>query len=161
VVLLGIVGLFLYWRFMVDHAIKGDTSPAVVISMDPPQMAVLVDLGLDGTAHPTVKIMPVPRIDDQMKVGFLLPVVSSYWGNPDKDEKWRDVKPIPAQVYTNDDTKVQERLASLTREDWHDLKYALSQVPKPYKPGLYPVQVQSAPPQPAHRPQMPPQQFRQ
>ena len=132
---------------------------AVVVSLNPPLVAVSTDLSkVEGETWPVIKILPQPLYavkGPQLQVGDRLPAVSLYHsgsamamsvreatglktGDFDKPY-WYDFALVIVQCITDDPAVVQNAMRRLSESGdvWTELQAGLAQVPQPYRPGLY------------------------
>ena len=123
----------------------GCLNPAVVVSVNPYQIAVYSDLSTSpNDAWPAVKVLvqPLGKVRGRrMQVGDKLATVSFYSGSSYSQSHWDDFHPIAVSCVTDDETAVRDalwRLNQCSDEDvWFDLENSLTAVPTPYTPGIY------------------------
>ena len=124
----------------------GCLNPAVVVTVNPYQIAVYGDLTTQGNdVWPAIKILSQPLGKTQgrrMQVGDRLATVSVYSdaNNSRFKPHWDDFYPTAVNCVTDDDTVIRDALWRLNQsleEEWNDLERYLASVPKPYRPGLY------------------------
>lgn len=137
----------------------GCLCPAIVVSVNPPLIAVSTDLSkIEGAKYPAIKILPQPlqaMRGAQSQVGDRLPAAALYQagskarvsirqatglslGINDKPY-WDDFSPMAVQSVTDNPTVIQDALRRLSESGdvWDELQTGLAQIPQPYRPGLY------------------------
>lgn len=129
------------------HFQDGDVNAAKVVDPKTGLVASFADLGTHaGAFYPSVRLLNYPLAEmagGPFSSGDDLPAVSVYYGIPG-GHKWDTFNPIPAACVTSD-PKELERLRELVPEwQWMFLNEALFRIPRPYRPGIYPVSVESA-----------------
>ncbi|RYG20709.1 DUF3239 domain-containing protein [bacterium] len=134
------------WQWMgriERHFLKGCALPGIVVATKPITVAALTDLSTGGGAtYNTVKIVKMPKLkragSGKLVEGDRVPVVALYSGRM-PTPKWDDFYPSPVLFATNDPTEVARVEASIGQKEWREMDEALTLIPKPYRPGLYPV----------------------
>jgi len=126
------------------HFQEGDVNAAKVLDPKTGLVASFADLGTHaGAFYPSVRLLHYPlekMTGGPFSSGDDLPAVSVYYGIPG-GHKWDTFNPIPAACVTTD-AKELERLRALVPEwQWMFLNEALFRIPRPYRPGIYPVPV--------------------
>ena len=129
------------------HFLQGDVNAAKVLDPKTGLVASFADLGTHaGAFFPTVRLLtyPLPEMaGGPFSSGDDLPAVSVYFGVPGS-HKWDTFNPVPASCATSDLSEI-ERLRALVPEwQWMFLNEALFRIPRPYRPGIYPVPVDLA-----------------
>lgn len=132
---------WLYWQRVSAHFTHGDANPGLVVSTNPVLIAVTTDLSKGVGEFPVVKIFK-KRMKEigglPVKVGTRVSTVALYSATPnEEDPHWADFDPRPVDCATSDPATIQAVMNTFAEEDWQNLKAALSQLPKPYAPGLY------------------------
>jgi hypothetical protein len=149
-------GLFwLYWWIQRAKFISGCTNPAMVVSLDPPLVAVLTDLALSpaGTRWHYIKVLEQPlnsMTGELARVGQRLAAVATY-RKGDSKEHWNDFSPVVVNCVSRSVGDIARVFGTLTSGDWQDFDKAIRQVPQPISAGLYKVELQI----PAHRQLLP------
>ena len=137
----------------------GSLCPAIVVSVNPPLVAVGADLSKTAEeAWPAIKILRQPLhtfAGPPLQVGDRLPAVALYHSrslaamftyeaiglNVDASDEphWSDISPAVVPCVTDDPATIQDarRRLSESGDVWAELEANLALVPKPYKPGLY------------------------
>ena len=120
--------------------IAGCVNPGIIVSIQPPLVAIYTDLAKGGNKFPVVKIEAHPI--HRMSTGAAeqdqkITTVAFYESMEDELEHWTDFIPRLTACATSDRRIIQKQLKSIESDDWANLKAALSQVPKPLTPGLY------------------------
>jgi hypothetical protein len=131
-----------HMRAVRRHFYHGCATPAVVLSTDPPMIAVHTDLTKGDSAFPVIKVL-LTRFgrggDPMPQVGELLATVSVYDGRLDGTPHWSDFYPFPACTATSDVEEWNRVKLELPPEEWDALARGLEIVPQPYRPGIYPI----------------------
>jgi hypothetical protein len=162
-VLLSIVGVLLHWVFFVVAVpfavllglywwiqrakfISGCTNPAVVVSVSPPLVAVLTDLSLGqtGTRWFYIKVLEQPldsMTGEGPNMGQRLATVATY-RQGENSEHWSDFWPVAVNCVTWNVDDIAQVFSTLSSADWQQLDTALRQIPRPYSPGLYKVELE-------------------
>lgn len=144
--LLGVRIATMAWQWLgriERHFLYGCALPGVVVGTKPIVVASLTNLSTGGGAvYNTLKIVKMPKLarvpGRKLTLGDRVPVVAKYSGRM-PTPKWDDFYPSPVLFATDDPTALEKIEASIGEDDWQELTDALLQVPKPYRPGLYPV----------------------
>jgi hypothetical protein len=126
------------------HFQQGDVNAAKVLDPKTGLVASFADLGTHaGAFFPTIRLLNYPLAEmagGPFSSGDDLPAVSVYYGVPG-GHKWDSFNPVPAACATSDEAEI-ERLRTLVPEwQWMFLNEALFRIPRPYRPGIYPVPV--------------------
>lgn len=144
---------WLYWTRIKEHFKFGCVNPGIVISMNPMLIAVLTDLsnvsGDNGYNYPVIKVLSkeLSSIAGQDPLtGMRLATVALYVrGDDEYATHWEDFDPRPAECATNDINEIKRLMASISHSDWTELDAGLGQIPRPYAPGLYRVDLHKKP----------------
>lgn len=134
-----VVNLF-YWARVSNHFQFGCINPAVIVSTNPLLYAACTDLTHGEGAYPAIRIVQKNfRFVDGAtpKVGIRFPTVALYVPSTENIPHWATFDPKPVECATNDRFAIQAKMDSIEKEDWEELDRWLQQVPRPYKPGLY------------------------
>jgi len=135
-----LICLWIHYRRTNAHFIGGCINPGMIASLDPPLIAVSTNLGrAEGGDCPVIKILDHPigemgNIEEQ--VGSCFPTVAVYCPLSDGPH-WNDFDPIAANCATSNLAQLNRMMATMDESDWMELEFGLSQIPKPYEPGLY------------------------
>jgi len=136
---------WMYWKKVSEHFMYGCANPGIVVSLDPMLIAVATDLTKGDGEYPVVRIIRKELSSicgKPPQVGALVPTVALYYASSNPDQShWETFDPRPVDCATSDLSEAQRIANSFSKEDIEELKRWLSQVPKPYKPGLYPIQL--------------------
>lgn len=141
VLLPAVVVAWLYWSLVRAHFRCGCVNPTRVISSNPFLLAVFTDLAIGSEPYPVIKIIRHPQ--SRLGAGSLterLATVALYQGQMSA-EHWEDFTPKLAECATDDAAAIRQITESIPEEEWAALESGLSQVPRPWKPGLYPIRV--------------------
>lgn len=129
-----------YFSRLKSQFVAGCVNPGIVVSMDPPLVAIYTDLTKGGNEFPVVKIEshPVHKMSTGPAAkGQQLTTVAFYESMEDELEHWTDFTPRLTACATTDRRVIQKQLKSIDDEDWEHLKAALKQVERPLTTGLY------------------------
>ncbi len=139
--LAALVNLF-FWYGVRMHFRYGCVNPARVVATDPYLVAVVTDLNTGGGGNwDVVKILrqPLGRMTGgPPALGDRLATVALYRGNVDASH-WDDFFPKVVNCVTTDEAEIERVFRSLGPQEWKELDEGLRQVPRPYEPGLYRV----------------------
>lgn len=131
----------LYWTRVSEHFDRGCANPGVVVSLDPMLIAVSTDLSKGDGVYRAIKIIhkELRRSESRSaRVGTRVPTVALYEaGDDESTPHWKDFDPRPAECATTHWKEVERILSSFDEDDWSDLENGISEVPLPYRPGLY------------------------
>ncbi len=124
------------------HFEEGDVNAAKVLDPETGLVASFADLGAHpGAFYPTVRLLTYPldlMAGGPFASGDDLAAISVYTGALG-GHKRDGFNPIPAGCATADPEEL-ERLRELVPDwQWMFLNEALFRVPRPYRPGMYPV----------------------
>ncbi len=138
----------LYWWRLRRHFLHGDAMPGLVIALDPMLIAAATDLTQGLGNYPVIKIIK-KRLGSiagqEPEVGSRLICVATYMMDPDnKLPHWRDVDPVPVECATGSRSATDRLMVGVPGEQWEQLHDWLSQVPIPYRPGLYRIRTSTA-----------------
>ena len=126
------------------HFEGGDVNAAKVLDPKAGLVAAFADLGTHAAAfYPTVRILAFPLAEmtgGPFASGESLPAVSVYTGVAG-GHKWDGFNPIPAACATTDLAELARLRESVPEWQWMALNEALFRVPRPYRPGMYPVEI--------------------
>ncbi len=150
----GLLGL--YWWIQKAKFISGCTNPAMVVSVSPPLVAVLTDLSMGQTGRKWfyVKLLEQPldsMTGDGPNVGQRLASVATYHQG-DNSEHWTNFWPVVVNCVTWSVGDIARVFATITSADWQQLDTGLRQIPRPFSPGLFKVELEL----PAHKQPLPP-----
>lgn len=129
-----------YCNRLKSQFVAGCVNPGIIVSLQPPLVAVYTDLTKGGSEFPVVKIErhPIRRMSTGVpEKGQKVTTVAFYESMEEELEHWTDFTPRLTACATGDRRVIQKQLKSVETEDWQHLKAAISQVPKPLTPGLY------------------------
>lgn len=134
---------FVTWFYL--HQLKtqfvaGCVNPGIILSVEPPLVAVYTDLSKGGNEFPVVKIEwhPIHKMSTGAAAkGQKVTTVAFYESMEDELEHWTNFTPRLSACATTDRRIIQKQLKSIDNEDWDHLNNALKQVPRPLAAGLY------------------------
>jgi Protein of unknown function (DUF3239) len=128
-----------YWFRVRIKFISGCVNPAVVVSEDPPLLAVGTDLACgSGVNWPVIKILAHPfgrMFGGPFREGDRVPTVALYYG--EDGPHWLDFEPVAAQCVTRNRDEIARMLESIDDAGWKVLELGLRQIPQPLEPGQY------------------------
>ena len=140
------------WRGFRHIAAIGNTLPGVVLSVDPPRLAVSTDLSLGVGEYPVVKVLDAGLFPtakgEEIRRGTRFAAVAVYVPPnetpPGGPRHWGDILAVPARWLTGDRAVLRRLRRSFSKEDWKELHLQLAQVPRPAGTnlpacGLYPI----------------------
>ncbi|RYG67025.1 DUF3239 domain-containing protein [bacterium] len=122
-----------------DHFAFGNTLPGVIVSLQPPLIAVLTDMTTGIGKYNTIKVLEQPLMASGLAaspIGTRVPTVATYIGEG-KSGHWDDFFPVLVAAVTQDEKAVQRAMASFKEEDWLELECALATLSSPPAPGLH------------------------
>lgn len=125
----------------------GPLVAGVVVSVRPPLVASLADLRTGDDHGPYFEVAVAPRDlpkGRDWQTGDRVPCVARLTGSPES-YKWDAMEPIPLFVGTENPALLEAAEERLSDADWIMLGEALFRVPRPYRPGHYPVRFDDAP----------------
>lgn len=125
------------------HFEQGDVNAAKVLDPKTGLIAFYADLGTHpGAFYPSVRLLVFPLAEmagGPFASGDDLPAVSVYYGVPG-GHKWDTFNPVPAACATSDPGEIERLREAVPEWQWMVLNEALFRIPRPYLPGLYPVE---------------------
>lgn len=136
----------LYWAYrryisLGQYLQMGCKNEAVLIATNPNLLAVYTDLGNRGDNFYYIKIVKFPAnkiAGKPIKVGMRVAVVSTYEDHG-FEGRWGDFNPIPITLVNPTAEASEKALANSTPEDWQEFDEKIQRIPRPFRPGLYPV----------------------
>lgn len=136
---------WLYWRRVKEHFVAGSVNPAVVVHRNPWLVAVHTQLSVSRMfSHPAIKVMqaPLDRCEaGAPKVGQRVVAISLFMDQGVRGDSWDDCDPRVVNTVTGNRETIEGVMARIQRREWRELELGLHQVPTPYKPGLYRLDV--------------------
>ena len=136
--LLAAVGL--YWQKVKTHFIAGCINPAMVLSINPPLVAVTTDLTKGDGDFDVIRILrqPLAHMSTGLpKPGQLIATVSLYENLEEEQAHWSNFNPVIADIVTTDKRHIDRILNSIEDEDWDLLAEGMLQVGDWRDEGLY------------------------
>jgi hypothetical protein len=137
---LGLAANAFYWTRIKEHFQSGDSNGGIVVSVDPPLLAVSSDLTKFSGYYPVIKIIPYQTNKD-IEIGDRVGTVALYTESSGEQDCWEDFDPIPIDCATEDTAAIDRVLKSYPDEQWAAIERGVSELSKPYHPGLYRVEV--------------------
>lgn len=139
---LGIAPLRDRLLFLINHIreqfLYGCVNPGIVVSTNPPLVAVCTDLSTGKIQHHVIKILPQPLRwlkNGLPPVGTKLASVALYEGSLHKDA-WEDFHPIVVDCVTGNRADIERVFQSISEVEWQTLEVGISYL-RTKKPGLY------------------------
>ena len=128
-----------------EHLLCGCLNPSIVVSANPPLVAVCTDLRTGETRYSVIKVLrqPLHRTKNGIPtIGTRLATVATYWGRENSrgpNGHWGDFKPIAVSCVSDDTFLTDHLVDTIPANDWEALTIGLEQLPQPIRPGLYPI----------------------
>lgn len=146
VMMFGLIN-FYYWRLVRGKFVGGCVNPGVVVSLDPPLLAVVSDLNKGGDATPWnyVRVVPQPLLSmtgGPPQIGQKLPTVCLYTPGDDNSPHFEMLSPTCVNCVTWSRHDIGRLFSSIQPSEWQELQEALKLVPQPPAEGLYKVELQ-------------------
>lgn len=132
VILLLYMGWLLYCDMYLFY--KGDTCPAIVLSLKPLVLAAYTDLSKGEGKYPVLKLIKIKnRVKNPIKkVGEIVPTIANYEPSGNKPY-WESFNPVPA-YYGTSDQKELNRVKKILKDDpIKDLKFLREQFYSDFK----------------------------
>ncbi len=134
----------LYWLRLKEHY-SADSNAGLVISTNPKLVAVYTNLtkGYGGN-YPVIKIINY-KVRRPVDIGERIATVAVYSvGENDDLGCWADFFPLPADYATDNKNEIEAEINSYPQEQWQKIYDGLSEINKPYKTGLYKIELTSS-----------------
>lgn len=149
IILLGVIfSIFIYpqikfyWGYKKDHFEFGDSNGGIIISENPLLVAVTTNLTKGFGDYPVIKII---KYKGKGKVGDRIGTVALYTASEDNSlPHWIDFHPIPIEYATNNTEEMNSAIESYDENQWIQIRDRLKEVPKPFKEGLFKVEVEDS-----------------
>jgi len=146
VLLLGAINLF-YWYIVRMKFVAGCVNPGVVVSLDPPLVAVLTNLtkGGDDVEWNYIRVLPQPlskMTGGPPQVGQRVASVALYQNADDNSPHWESFAPTLVGCVTWNEREIARVLQSISPGDWKELQIGMTQLTQPPAEGLYKVEMQ-------------------
>lgn len=141
---ISIVSGFLCLGTWKGHFANGALLPAVVVNPKKNLIAVLADFDSQGgRPYPVVKIVKKPLRSATgapfKKAARLAAVTTFHNSNLVSKKRWTDINPIVVNCATANKKTIKRAVAAIDEEEWGFLMSALKQIKQPFKPGIYPI----------------------
>ncbi|WHI50169.1 DUF3239 domain-containing protein [Microbulbifer sp. MLAF003] len=124
-----------YWLRAKEH-LKAESTPGLVISTEPPLMAVYSNMTKYGEFYPAIKIESFKNLSKH-PVGARIATASIYTEENEENDYWDDFHPIPVEYGTKEKEEIESALSLYSIEQWRYLERGLSELGKCKKEGLY------------------------
>ncbi len=140
----GLLGL--YWWIQRAKFISGCTNPAMVVSVSPLLVAVLTDLSMGQTGRKWFYVKVLEQPLDSMtgegpNMGQRQASVATYHQG-ENSEHWTNFWPVVVNCVTWNEEDIARVFSTITSADWQQLDAGLRQIPRPFSPGLYKVELE-------------------
>lgn len=132
-----------YWVRQKEHFQSGDSNGGLVVSINPTLVAVTTDLTKGIGDYPVVKIVEYKTLK-KVQLGDRIATVALYTSSGEEDPHWIDFNPVPLSFATSDKSVFKMAMDSYDKQQWHDLENRLKEIEKPYKAGLYKVELNNS-----------------
>lgn len=144
--LLFLVVKVFYWKVVRNKFIGGCVNPSVVLSLDPPLVAVLTNLtkGETETEWNFIRILRQPIANmtgGPPQVGQRLATAALYTVSDDDCPHWEYFAPVVVNCVTWNTADIQRVFFSIQSSDWEEISQGLKQLPQPFVEGLYKVEL--------------------
>ena len=143
VTVLAILINFFYWWHKAEQFKYGDSNAAMVVSTEPPLLAIFTDLTKSDGLYPVIKIIPY-HTKKTIRYGDRVGTVALYYDYSEPREYWEDFNPIPIDYATNEQVEIEKAIHSYPEQQWALIEKGISEIDIPYKPGLYRVDIHSS-----------------
>ncbi|WP_425615799.1 DUF3239 domain-containing protein [Anatilimnocola sp. NA78] len=135
-----------YWYIVRTKFVAGCVNPAVVVSLDPPLVAVMTDLskGMMERDWTYVRVLPQPlsgMTGGPPVLGQRLATVAYYSHSEETDPHWESFAPTVVNCVSFSQPDIVRVFGTLGAEDWQQLAEGLKQIPQPVSEGLYKVEL--------------------
>ena len=129
---------FYYWVHT-QEKFQADSNGGIVISVEPPLVAVSTNLAKWGGDYPVIKIIEF-QSKKHLKVGDRIGTIAVYQaGENDELPHWMNFFPVPINYATNDKNQIEKEIKSYANTEWLALELGIEELRKPYQEGLYKV----------------------
>lgn len=135
-----------YWILIHEQFRHGCVCPALLLSEDDGLVAVYDDLSMRGRPYLVVKIVrePMHRMSGgPFETGDRLAAVAVYRGKPESSGRWANFYPKTVNCVTMSRKKIDRVMRGISEQEWDNLLAAVAQLERPYRPGLYPVNIRA------------------
>ncbi len=140
-----------YWLHVSEH-FSADSNLGVVISVDPPLVAVYTELQKYGNAYyPAIRVIDY-KVSKPIKFGDEVATISVYQDDDDdsymniehEPDFWVGFRPLPVEYATDNAEEIQAELDSYPVGQRALIMALVEQLPKPYEQRLYKVNVENS-----------------
>jgi len=140
-------GTIFQWTAIQEHLQHGCLNPAMVVDASTNLIAVFTNLAAGGDVHfPVVKVLKerlelVPQ--ERVVIGSRFAAAAVYYPTKEslRQGRWNDFSPIVVDCLVEDRAACDAALARLKPLAWHSLDIGLSALSRPFKEGLFRVNV--------------------
>lgn len=117
---------------------NGTTNPAIVLSVRPFLVAVYANMSNRHGFIPAIKVMRLRNPCVEVAPGDRLLAAATYQRHTSVDlPGWIDVHPVLLAEATNDRKAIERAMELVDAVEWSSLQDGLDQVPTPYEPDIY------------------------
>ena len=123
---------FPFWLFQ-----SGNVCPAIVIDAEQQLIAVFTDLTKGDDSYPAVFVTSAPlkkMTGGPFQRGNKICFATGYLGG--NSDSWEQIKGYPINCGTTSSKQIENRLKTLSDEDWLEAEQVIANLSKPYKKGL-------------------------
>ena len=138
-VLLSLAVNVFYWLRVKEH-LKAESTPGIVISIEPPLMAVYSNMSKYGEFYPAIKVESFNNLSNH-QIGTRIATASIYTEENEEDHYWNNVHPIPVEYGTKIKKDIERTMSLYSEEQWTYLEKGISDVGANKQVGLYRIMV--------------------
>jgi len=128
----------IYKSHLTAHFSRGCTNPAIVLQSRPLLLAVYSDLSTGSGSYPVIKVLHHPAGGERLAPQTRCATISLYSGST-QSARWEDFTPRLMTAAHSDRRAMIAAMEYIPEEEWSLLERAVADLPKPWKPGLYPI----------------------
>ena len=121
-----------YFRSIKFHYTEGCITPARILSVDPPLVAVYSDLSISGKSCHAVRLLrqPLHKLPPHAAKPGPISSISLYFGlHRELGDHWCDILPVITNLATNNIQEINRVYSSIGQEEWQWLDWGLKQIP--------------------------------
>jgi len=151
VIVLFILAKGMYYFVSIKEHFTADSNLGVVVSKKPLLLAVYTDLTKGNGHYPVIKIIDYKGSKDVL-FGEKIGTISTYSQSDEESflyreggtPYWVNFYPFPVTYATDDQKEIQQTLSTYPEGQKELIMDCVKQLPKPYKKGLYRVNIQNS-----------------
>ncbi|MFK7766611.1 MAG: DUF3239 domain-containing protein [Mariniblastus sp.] len=129
----GMLALAIYYLRQISfHYTGGCITPARILSVEPPLVAVYTDLSVSGRSCHIIRLLrqPLHKLAPHAAKPGPISTISLYCGlHQELGDHWCDIHPVITNLATNDANEIQRVHSSIGQEEWQWLDWGLKQIP--------------------------------